>query len=188
MVKKSIGLIALLSLLSLLLPLGTRAQQAAAPTIEKAATAPVVRTGRAISSELSATKNLPQDSDALPNEILLRNWASNELGPAATPTQIELRAAELKDEWLATSYHGPESAKLAELVTNERAIAKGDTSNARTVDGTLRLLTVAVEFDGSDTATNFSHPISIDNRTCITETITYDGPRHNEIPMPGPRD
>lgn len=56
------------------------------------------------------------------------------------------------------------------------------------VSGALRVLAVAVEFAGSDTVENFSHPVSRYDSTCVTETITYSGPLHNEIPPPAERD
>lgn len=56
------------------------------------------------------------------------------------------------------------------------------------VEGRLRLLVIPIDFAGEDTAENFSHPISMEDRTCVTETVTFKGPLHNEIARPGPRD
>jgi immune inhibitor A len=61
-------------------------------------------------------------------------------------------------------------------------------AGAPAVEGTLRLLAIAVEFDGSDTVESFSHEDGIRSGRCITETVTYTGPRHNEIKAPGPLD
>ncbi len=56
------------------------------------------------------------------------------------------------------------------------------------VEGRLRLLVIPIDFAGEDTAENFSHPVSMEDRTCVTETVTFKGPLHNEIAQPGPRD
>ena len=56
------------------------------------------------------------------------------------------------------------------------------------VEGRLRLLVIPIDFAGEDTAENFSHPVSMEDRTCVTETVTFKGPLHNEIARPGPRD
>ncbi len=55
--------------------------------------------------------------------------------------------------------------------------------------GELKLLVIAVEFDGTDTAENFSHEVGIRaGGRCVTETVTYDGPLHGQIARPGPLD
>lgn len=127
-----------------------------------------------------------------PKEPQLLGLARNKLGPNASQAQVEAEAAALLKTWRETYYHGPDPQAYQKLLRNEqRALAAGKSPQALGlgVTGTLRVLTLAVEFAGTDTAENFSHPVSAFNdRTCITDTVTFTGPLHNEIPEPGPRD
>jgi immune inhibitor A len=122
----------------------------------------------------------------------LYSIARSHLGPNATSLQIEAEGQRFLKEWRKTAYHGPDPKAYEKLLHNEqRALAANSTPAAMglAVTGTLRLLTIAVEFNGSDTAANFSHPASVfGDRTCITETVTFNGPLHNQIQAPGPRD
>jgi immune inhibitor A len=129
-----------------------------------------------------------------PRETLLGTIARRQLGANASQAQIEQSADAYLAKWNESNYHGPNPKAYQQLLNNEqRALAANSSPAAMglAVTGTLRLLAIAVEFDApgaGDAVTNFSHPISIDDRTCITETLTLDGPLHNQIPPPGPRD
>jgi immune inhibitor A len=129
-----------------------------------------------------------------PRETLLGTIARNQLGANASQLQVEQSADAYLAKWHETYYHGPNPQAYQRLLNNEQRALAADSSPAAmglAVTGTLRLLAIAVEFDApgaGDAVTNFSHPISVDNRTCITETLTLDGPLHNQIPAPGPRD
>jgi immune inhibitor A len=144
-----------------------------------------------ISPGLSAAKANGLVSYQEPSEPLLNTIALHRLGANATRQQLETMAAQVLREWKDHYYHGPDEDAYQKLARNERRALAANSSPAAlglAVTGTLRLFTVAVEFNGTDTAT-ISHPVStFGDRTCITETLTFNGPLHNSIPKPGPRD
>lgn len=146
---------------------------------------------RQISPAVSASKRGGMVSYQPPRETLLGQIAREKLGPNASQTAIEASSQDYLSAWSQGHYHGPDLKANERLQRNEqRALAAGSSPAAMglAVTGTLRLLAIAVEFNGSDKATNFSHPVSVSDRTCITETLTLKGPLHNQIPEPGPRD
>lgn len=140
---------------------------------------------------LAAAKRGGLVSYAEPRETLANTLARQQLGASASQPELEAAAAKLLQDWKNRNYHGPDIKAYQKLLRNEqRALASGSSPAALglAVTGTLRLFAVAVEFAGTDSATDFSHPVSVDDRTCITETLTLSGPLHNQIPPPGPRD
>lgn len=145
-----------------------------------------------ISPAVSAQKHDGLVSYREPSDKLLFSMARAELGDKAGLQQIQRRAEQLRKELMEGVYHGPDQAAYQRLLRNEqRALAANSSPAAMglAVTGPLRLLTVAVEFNGTDTAENFVHPASVfGDRSCITSTITFEGPLHNELTAPGPRD
>lgn len=127
-----------------------------------------------------------------PSEKLAWSAAHAKLGPQASSKDLEVAANQFLHEWRQSNYHGPDPKKLQVLLNNEQKALAANSSPAAmglAVTGTLRLFTVAVEFDGTDTSANFSHPTSVfGDRSCITETVTFTGPLHNQIPHPAARD
>ena len=154
---------------------------------------------------------------AEPGDDLLAEIARSRLGPAAAEERVQTVAAAVLARWRRTNRHGPDPTAYAALLEREAALldaggrawdapsggvgaADAAASGARggepartaesagTVEGPLRLLVIAVEFAGADTVRHFSHPRSMTDRTCVTETLTLRGPLSGEIPPPGPRD
>jgi immune inhibitor A len=127
-----------------------------------------------------------------PRETLIGHNVRRKLGPNATPAEVEAASQEYLANWRQTTYHGPDPAAYQRLLNNEqRALAANSSPAAMglAVTGTLRLLTIAVEFTGTDTFANFSHPVEVaDDSECITETVTFTGPLHGQIPVPSARD
>ena len=173
------------------------AHPAAARPIHNTATAP--HTAQRLAAGQSRTNPILEQykqgrlvSYSEPSEGALYHVARNRLGPNANSLQIEAEGLKYLNEWRTTAYHGPDPKAYEKLLRNEqRALAANSTPAAMglAVTGTLRLLTIAVEFNGTDTAVNFSHPETVfDSRACITETLTFTGPLHNQITAPGPRD
>ena len=155
------------------------------------------RQGARLNPATIAQKDAAMDGDFIshipPDGTYIDAHARHAAGPNASPREIEAARTAFMDEWLRTSYHGPEPEQLESLLDRERAILEGDSDNTflspdQAVEGSIRVLAVAVEFAGSDTVEDFSHPVSRYDSTCITETITYEGPLHNEIPPPAARD
>ncbi|MBC8078008.1 MAG: immune inhibitor A [Chloroflexales bacterium] len=140
---------------------------------------------------LAAAKSGELVSYAEPDEVTVNTIARQRAGAGANERQIEAEAAKFRAEWSQTNYHGPNPSAFAKLQRNEeRALAANSSPAALglAVTGTLRLLTVLIEFNGTDSVTDFVHPVSVADRTCITETLTLSGPLHNQIAAPGPRD
>jgi immune inhibitor A len=128
---------------------------------------------------------------AEPDEILLDALARARSGDGASPAALGAGAEAVLADWRRTNFHGPAPDDQARVLRNEQmALAAGGSprSVGLAVSGTLRLLVIAVEFAGSDRAENISHPRSMTERTCVTETLTFTGPLHGQIPPPGPRD
>lgn len=180
-----------------LLVLSTSAQVAFARPVSQDDDLPGTTVQKASSSRLavapraSALKSDQFTSYVPPQETLLNSIARQNLGPNATQVQIELASKQYLAEWRKTAYHGPDAEAYEQLQRNEqRALAANSSPEAMGlgVEGTLRLFTVAVEFNGTDGADDFSHPINRDSTECITDTVSFTGPLHNEIPPPGPRD
>jgi len=173
-------------------------QSAVARPIHTTAAAPHAAAQRLAASQPTTNSFLAQykkgklTSYVEPSETALYHIARNRLGPNANSLQLEAEGQRFLKDWRQNVYHGPDPKAYEKLLRNEqRALAANSTPAAMglAVTGTLRLLTIAVEFNGSDTAANFSHPASVfDDRTCITETVTFNGPLHNQIQAPGPRD
>ncbi|MDQ2996286.1 MAG: immune inhibitor A, partial [Chloroflexota bacterium] len=172
-------------------------QPAVARPIHDTAAAPQAAAQRLAASQSSNNSILAEYKQGKlvsyvePSEKLLYRIARDRLGPNASQAQLEAEGQSYLKEWRKTAYHGPDPKAYQKLLRNEqRALAANSTPAAMglAVTGTLRLLTIAVEFNGTDTAANFSHPVSVNDRTCITDTVTFTGPLHNQIPPPGPRD
>ena len=151
-----------------------------------------------------------QPSDALVYEV-----AQARAGADASPAEIAQAAARLRADWEAAAYHGPDPVAGASFQAREarllQALARGespasafdratgsadgqvadggDATDAPDLEGLLRLFVVAVEFAGEDKLEDYAHPVSISDRTCVTDTLpTYTGPLHNTIPEPSPND
>lgn len=159
----------------------------------EAAAKPVAqeRVGRQISPSVSQSKSGELVSYAVPQDPLVYRIGQERAGKEASPAEIEAAGKQFLKEWYKTAYHGPDPAKYDRLLKNERQSLKAGKSVGElglAVTGTLRLFAVAVEFAGSDSVENLSHPVSVDDRTCVTSTTTFTGPLHNQIPHPGPRD
>jgi immune inhibitor A len=140
---------------------------------------------------LEAAKRGDLVSYVEPDEVTVNAIARGRTGAGASDAQVAAEAAKFRSEWARTNYHGPDPQAFARLQRNEqRALAANSSPAAMglAVTGTLRLLTVLVEFAGTDVVTDFVHPVSVEDRTCITETLTFAGPLHNQILAPGPRD
>lgn len=138
-----------------------------------------------------AAKEGPLVSYVEPDELTVDTIARVRAGASASESEVDVAAAEFRAEWSNNHYHGPDPAAYARLRNNEqRALAAGSSPAALglQVTGTLRLLTVLVDFSGPDNVENFIHPVSVADRTCITETLTLQGPVHNQLAAPGPRD
>jgi immune inhibitor A len=139
----------------------------------------------------AATKN-GLVSYAEPSPALVGHSVRRKLGPNASPAEIDAASNEYLASWRKTTYHGPDPVAYQRLMNNEqRALAANSSPAAMglAVTGTLRLFAVAVEFNGTDTAPNFSHPVEVaDDSECITETVTFTGPLHGQIPEPSARD
>lgn len=142
--------------------------------------------------------------------------AAAQLGPSAGPAELQQAAEGLKTVWQRGAYHGPDPRQAERVAARQQAVIQAvsrdgkvpvrfdppsgaapdgdgsaDASRPAATDGLdvgrfLRLLIIPVDFAGEDTAENFSHPVSMDNRSCVTETVTFKGPVHNEIAQPGP--
>jgi immune inhibitor A len=124
--------------------------------------------------------------------------SSGDFGPAAGPSGesrtralYQAQVVALLESWNSTHFHGPDTDTLSSLLENEqRALEAGSSPKALglSVSGKMRLLVIAVEFAGSDTVEDFSHPISVHDRECVVESLTLEGPLHGRIARPGPRD
>lgn len=126
-----------------------------------------------------------------PDERLLHQLARQQVGAQATPGDLDRAKRDILREWAKTHAQGPDPAEYQKRLRAEKLAQQSGRSVAElglAVTGTFRLLAIAVEFAGEDTAENFSHPRSTSDSTCITETVTYAGPLHGQIPGPGPRD
>jgi immune inhibitor A len=162
------------------------------------------RVGPSLGHEVAAAKGDDFISYVEPGDFLVYQSARERAGPNASAAEVEQAAEAFRLDWAADVYHGPEPAKAQALLAREQAwldatspdpaadgadaAARPDVPLAPAVTGTLRLFAVAVEFDGTETAENFPHETGIRTGACVTETVTYDGPLHNEIAHPGPRD
>ena len=129
-------------------------------------------------------------------------WAADHYHGPRSEDLERLHQRELA--WLhATSSDGARTSAdghvgaVADTHVDARADADRGVDPARSPDplqrapvlGELKLLVIAVEFDGTDTAENFSHEVGIRaGGSCVTETVTYDGPLHGQIARPGPLD
>lgn len=153
-----------------------------------------------------------------PSDELAWQVAAAQLGPKAGPAELQQAAEGLKAVWQRGAYHGPDPRQAQRVAARQQAVvdaverdgavparfdppqdaaadADGSADASRPaatdgldVEGRLRLLVIPIDFAGEDTAENFSHPVSMEDRTCVTETVTFKGPLHNEIAQPGPRD
>ena len=167
------------------------AQQPDPPGEASAKPSDQIRVGRQISPSASQSKKGQLISYAEPQDPLVYRIGQEHAGKDASPADIEAAGKQFLKEWRKTAYHGPDPAKYDRLLKNEAQSLKTGKSVGElglAVTGTLRLLTVMVEFAGSDPVVNLSHPVSVDDRTCVTSTTTFSGPLHNQIPHPGPRD
>ncbi|MBK7782644.1 MAG: immune inhibitor A [Ardenticatenia bacterium] len=153
-----------------------------------------------------------------PSDELAWQVAAAQLGASASPAELQQTAEGLKTVWQRGAYHGPDPRQAERVIARQNAVLNavartgqvparfdppsgaapdGDGSadasrpaatDGLDVEGRLRLLIIPVDFAGEDTAENFSHPVNMDDRSCVTETVTFKGPVHNEIAAPGPRD
>lgn len=153
------------------------------------------RLGPQLPAALAQAKAGELTSYVRPDDALVYSLARERVGPGAAPAAVEAAAEAVRLAWAAEHYHGPDPLAQDLALRREQAILDGADTDAElaaagapAVEGTLRLLAIAVEFDGSDTVESFSHEDGIRSGRCITETVTYTGPRHNEIKAPGPLD
>jgi len=153
-----------------------------------------------------------------PSDELAWQVAASKLGPQAGPAELQRTAEGLQAVWQRGVYHGPDPRQARRVAARDEAVvqavardgkvpasfdppasaapaAEGSADASRPaatdgldVEGRLRLLIIPIDFAGEDTAENFSHPVNMDDRSCVTETVTFKGPVHNEIAPPGPRD
>ncbi|MCW5851783.1 MAG: immune inhibitor A [Anaerolineae bacterium] len=126
-----------------------------------------------------------------PDERLLLTLARQRVGAQAGPGQLDQAKRDILAEWTKTYPHGPDPSALQARLNAEKLSLKTGKSVEElglAVTGTFRVLAIAVEFAGQDRVENFSHPRSVYDSTCVTETVTYSGPLHNHIPGPGVRD
>ncbi len=144
--------------------------------------------------ESAAAKYGDLTSYVRPDDALVYQIAAERAGPGASPAQVEAAADAFRQDWAADHYHGPNPVAYQQALQRERAILDGTPRSqlaavgAPAVEGNLRLLAIAVEFDGEDFVEDFSHEDGIRTGICITETVTYQGPLHNEMPHPGALD
>lgn len=174
---------------------------------QPAAAAAARRGGSTLGPEMAAAKGEGFVSYVEPGDFLVYRTARERAGPGASAAEVEAAAEAFRRDWAADTYHGPDPIQAEALMAREQAwldaTSAGPADDAASdagapaspnallapaVTGTLRLFAVAVEFDGSETVADFSHEPGIRTGGCMTETVTYDGPRHNEIAHPGPRD
>ena len=152
------------------------------------------RNRQTVRPALSAAKKDGLISYREPSEAVVNALARARLGANASQQQIEAAGKQVLAEWRQKNYHGPDPDANQKLLRNEQRSLAANSSPAAmgtAVTGTLRLFAVAVEFAGTDTITQpFSHPKSVEDRTCVTEPAgtQFSGPLHNQIPPPGPRD
>lgn len=150
------------------------------------------RMGPTLPPELAAAKSGDFVSFVRPDDVLVYDVARERAGPGATPAEVEAAAEAFRDAWAATAYHGVDPRVLDRLALRERAAVAADggagSLDGLAVEGTLKLLVIGVEFGGPDHMEGFSHEDGIRTGRCVTETVTYAGPLHNEIAHPGPRD
>lgn len=150
------------------------------------------RVGPTLPPELAAAKAGDFISHVRPDDALVYQVARERAGQGATPAQVEAAAEAFRGQWAATTYHGIDPRQLDRLAARERAAVAADGGagglDALAIEGTLKLLVIGVEFAGTDTMERFVHEDGIRTGRCVTETVTYTGPLHNEIAHPGPRD
>ncbi|MFQ5460102.1 MAG: M6 family metalloprotease domain-containing protein, partial [Anaerolineae bacterium] len=147
------------------------------------------RVGPRIPAAMSASKAGGEiTSWARPQDDLVHRIAEDRAGPGASAAEIDAEAEAFLAEWSATHYHGPDPMAHDALRYREDTLLEEGVTTQEAVSGTMRLLVIAVEFAGSDSVVDFSHEKGIRTGKCITETTTYTGPLHGQIPPPGPRD
>lgn len=111
-------------------------------------------------------------------ELLLENHGISLAGPEAKATAIQV----FRQEWAERNPTTPNPKKLQKILRNER---KGEPA---TVTGNQFMsLAVPVEFPNSDTFDAWVHDPNGENPPVLTK-VTTEGPLHNQIPAPGPRD
>ena len=130
-------------------------------------------------------------------QSLMAEWT---LGAYHGPDPLRLERIRNREQALANAIGRGESPDLALQVLDGERSRPGPFADARDgaepqrvdgpdLEGTLRLFIVAVEFAGEDTVENFSHPVSMTDRECVTDTVrTYSGPLHGTIQQPSPKD
>ena len=112
--------------------------------------------------------------------------------PGDSPSRVEAAVQDFMREWIRRNPTTPNPEKFRQLLRNERLAAAGEVSKLTTAadasDGTpqIRTLVALVDFPGTDTFFySAEDPVTGE---CYDEEVTTDGPLHNEIPPPGPRD
>ncbi|MBC7265249.1 MAG: immune inhibitor A [Chloroflexi bacterium] len=114
------------------------------------------------------------------------------IGPFATAAEIEAATRAYLRDWRAKHPDIPNPRAAQRVAQNEIQLVRDGISPkaaGTAVQGELRLLTVLVEFAGSDTFVDYyREPFPERETECVTDTVTMVGPMHNEIPAPGPRD
>jgi immune inhibitor A len=114
------------------------------------------------------------------------------LVPGDGPRRVEAAVQEFMREWIRRNPTTPNPEKFRQLLRNERLAAANEalrlTTAADESDDTpqIRTLVAPVEFAGPDTFTySAEDPVTGE---CYEQEVSTDGPLHNEIPPPGPRD
>ncbi len=96
--------------------------------------------------------------------------------PGTTPTQIQGLVQQFKTEFIERNPTTPNPEKLRKLLEKERQGKLGAKAAEAAAEPQIMSLAVPVEFPNSDTF------------EWCGSTVTTEGPLHNQIPPPGPRD
>lgn len=116
--------------------------------------------------------------------------------PGESPTVVKNVVQDFMQEWGKRNPVTPNPVKLRELLTKERMAAQADQEQESSdissqateseENNGIKILAVPVEFAGTDT---FTYSV-LDPETgvCIDTVATTEGPLHNKILPPGPRD
>jgi immune inhibitor A len=118
-------------------------------------------------------------ADELGTETLVEVDPSG--GPAATPPSAD-------EVWTAKNHTGANPRAAQALARAEARAINKNVNPAAEKQGTeyAKLLTLLIEFDdeANDEFVNWERPTDINDPTCVTESITTNGPLHNNIPDP----
>jgi immune inhibitor A len=168
--KKLIALVGIMALLLAMLP---------------GATAPALKTAKIPATEMASHG---QWMSLVPPRVDPDEFESEELvevDPSGAPSYTPPSQAQV---W-AQKYHlGPNPRAAKKLAQAEaRAIQKNKNPAAEKNEVEYaKLLTLLIEFSdtGSDTFVDWERQTDINDPTCVTETVTFSGPLHGQLPDP----